>query len=320
MSSGILDLTGQRFGKLTALFRLPETENRYHLWECICDCGGRTQVSTKKLKCGIVTNCGCIPKNTRQFGTRAEDITGQRFGKLTAISRVENQNGKTAWLCICDCGKTKVVRTAMLKNGRTYHCGCEIRYNNNSQLDLTGRKFGRLIALEATEKRDKKGSVVWICRCECGNTVEITADSLVHGNTISCGCRKQEIKDSIGDKLTFVDGTCIEWLRSRKHRCDNTSGFRGVYKTKNGKWRVTIGLKGKQYNCGSYDFFEEAVAARLKVEKVLHDDFVLAWDIWKRNAEADPDWALENPFIFEIYRVNGNYISYAPILYGDPQS
>ena len=315
MARNVLDLTGQRFGMLTALSRLTDTEDRYYLWECICDCGERVHVSTKKLKRGLTTNCGCIPKATQNRRQIAEDITGQRFGKLTAVSRAESKNGKTAWLCICDCGETVVAQTTKLKQGHTRHCGCEPDNGKTRiQRDLTGKKFGRLIALESTQKRDKKGSVIWICRCECGNIVETTADCLVQGKTVSCGCRKQELNASVGDQLTFVDGTCIEWLRSRKHRSDNKSGFRGVNETKNGKWRVSIGLKGKRYNCGIYDTFEKAKTARLAAEKQLHDDFVLAWETWSRFADKDPVWGLENPFVFEVCQVNGELVIYAPIL------
>ena len=119
--------------------------------------------------------------------------------------------------------------------------------------------------------------------------------------------------DSFGNYLTFVEGTCIEWLRSRKHRCDNTSGFRGVYKEKN-KWRVFIGLKKKRYYIGTFNSFEEAREARLEVEKKLHDDFVLAWDKWKRIADKDPVWRIQNPFIFEVSKIDGELITYVPIL------
>ena len=80
---------------------------------------------------------------------------------------------------------------------------------------------------------------------------------LFRPNSLFCGCRKREIMASVGDNLTFIDGTCIEWIRSRKHRRDNTSGFRGVYKHGN-KWRVSIGFKGKHYHIGTFDEFAEA--------------------------------------------------------------
>ena len=203
----------------------------------------------------------------------------------------------------------------MLKSGRSWHCGCvKGRAINSKKLDLQGKRFGRLVAVRLTEKRDSKGSVIWECICDCGNMVEVSADSLVHGNYVSCGCRKQEIKDAVGEHLTFVDGTCIEWLRSRKHRSDNTSGHRGVYKAPNGRWRVSIGFKRKRYYIGSYKTFEEAKEARLTAEKKLHDDFVLAWEKWNSLAANDSDWAEDNPFIFDVFPVDGDIVVYAPIL------
>ena len=53
-----------------------------------------------------------------------------------------------------------------------------------------GRRFGRLVALYPTERRDGRGSVYWRCRCDCGNTANITEASLTHGNARSCGCLK----------------------------------------------------------------------------------------------------------------------------------
>ena len=317
MAGNILDITGQRFGMLTALSRLSETKDRYYLWECVCDCGKRALASTRQLKRGVITNCGCIPKTVRRHGPRAEDIAGQRFGKLTAVSQAESKGGKTRWQCICDCGATVIARTSLLKLGRMHHCGCETnRKKDGSQLELTGGRFGRLVAIEATEKRGAKGSVVWLCKCDCGNAAEVSADALMHGKTVSCGCRKKELKENIGKNLTFVESTCVEWIRSRKNRSDNTSGFRGVYEY-NGKFRAHIDFQRKRYHCGTFDSFEEAKSARLEYEKILHDAFVRAWDTWSAIAKTDPGWAQKFPFIFRVYKENGKIKTYTPILCED---
>jgi hypothetical protein len=51
------------------------------------------------------------------------DLTGQRFGKLVVIERVEKDNyGR--WLCKCDCGNTTIARSERLKNGKKQSCGC----------------------------------------------------------------------------------------------------------------------------------------------------------------------------------------------------
>lgn len=51
------------------------------------------------------------------------DITGQKFGKLTAIKVVGNRNGYI-WECVCDCGNIRNVSLANLGSGHTRSCGC----------------------------------------------------------------------------------------------------------------------------------------------------------------------------------------------------
>lgn len=52
------------------------------------------------------------------------DLTGQRFGRLTAISRVHRPNGKAYWLCKCDCGGETVTNGNSLRRGHSTSCGC----------------------------------------------------------------------------------------------------------------------------------------------------------------------------------------------------
>lgn len=53
--------------------------------------------------------------------------------------------------------------------------------------DLTGQRFGRLIALYPTEKRVNR-HVVWHCKCDCGKYKDVDSLSLTQGATTSCGC------------------------------------------------------------------------------------------------------------------------------------
>lgn len=52
------------------------------------------------------------------------DITNQRFGRLIAICRGKKKNGKSYWVCRCDCGKEVSVYLNRLKTGSTKSCGC----------------------------------------------------------------------------------------------------------------------------------------------------------------------------------------------------
>lgn len=52
------------------------------------------------------------------------NITNQKFGKLIAIKQVGSVNNHTAWLCKCDCGKEKIIKSNSLITGHTKSCGC----------------------------------------------------------------------------------------------------------------------------------------------------------------------------------------------------
>ena len=57
-----LDLTGQRFGKLTAIRPTEERRRKFVVWECKCDCGNTAYVTSKNLKTGKTRSCGCLKK------------------------------------------------------------------------------------------------------------------------------------------------------------------------------------------------------------------------------------------------------------------
>lgn len=55
---------------------------------------------------------------------RSLNLSGDLFGRLTVLSRSENQGGKSMWLCRCSCGETSTVRGTHLNSGRVKSCGC----------------------------------------------------------------------------------------------------------------------------------------------------------------------------------------------------
>ena len=60
--------------------------------------------------------------------------------------------------------------------------------------DISGVRFGRLVALRVVGK-DKANSLVWLCRCDCGATVERPSSRLREGRGVSsCGCYIKEIR------------------------------------------------------------------------------------------------------------------------------
>ena len=79
--------------------------------------------------------------------------------------------------------------------------------------------------------------------------------------------------------LTFVDGTCVEMIRARTKRCNNTSGVPGVdWVASKGRWRAVICFQGKRRYLGSYAKFEDAVKARKRAEEELFEPFLREYD------------------------------------------
>ena len=62
--------------------------------------------------------------------------------------------------------------------------------------DISNQKFGRLTAIRATDQR-KNGSVVWLCKCECGNECFANSNNLVRGTKKSCGCYRSEVASAM---------------------------------------------------------------------------------------------------------------------------
>lgn len=53
------------------------------------------------------------------------NLIGKRFGRLIVIKRMQQDRWRNyKWLCQCDCGKQKIVRSGSLRSGYTQSCGC----------------------------------------------------------------------------------------------------------------------------------------------------------------------------------------------------
>lgn len=87
----------------------------------------------------------------------ALDLTGQRFGKLVALSKAKSKKGKTYWLCQCDCGQQKEIQTTHLRDGRAQSCGncnnVKIKENENINSTTKTRRNTKIALVEAFHHR-----------------------------------------------------------------------------------------------------------------------------------------------------------------------
>lgn len=159
------------------------SEVHQHYWLCQCSCGTVRKVQEGPLRSGRSLQCGKELK---------KNLIGQKFGRLTVISRADNKVSESGAIrimynCICDCGKNAVVGAGQLTSGKTKSCGClleETRILANFH-DVVGQKYEHLTAIRNLDKGEN-GRYQLECLCDCGRTTIINRDSW--GKTKSCGC------------------------------------------------------------------------------------------------------------------------------------
>lgn len=125
----LINLIGERFGRLIVVEKGKgrKTSGGCYkaTWICRCDCGNITEVDGQKLRKGHTTSCGCLKKENK--GSRFEDLTGQKFGRLTVVRFLTQEERTTRqydWWCVCDCGNEIKANSYKLKKGLQQSCGC----------------------------------------------------------------------------------------------------------------------------------------------------------------------------------------------------
>lgn len=220
----LIDLTGQRFGRLIVIERVQGVQPT--TWRCKCDCGNETNVRSTNLKNGNVQSCGCLRKEKckQMSQNNLIDLTGKTFNYLTVLERSENNNHKAVyWKCKCVCGKIIDVAGADLTRGTTKSCGCmkKILCREARTKNMIGKRFGKLLVLEVAGQ-DSDLSFNYLCQCDCGNTKIINGVNLRKGITTSCGCinysiGEQYIKNILkNNNINFIQEYTVSELNNKR--------------------------------------------------------------------------------------------------------
>ena len=258
---------GSRVGMLTVEEPSGQRKAGYIVWRCRCDCGGEILLDTRCLQRGTVQDCGC--RTVVRPGQR--DISGMRFGRLTAVSptQMRSSRGSMIWNCRCDCGGEIKAELRQLVAGMRKSCGC---LSHPPLKDFIGRRFGQLTVTEYAGKQ--AGMHRWKCRCDCGKETVVGQTLLQNGKTKSCGCVQANVYK---ENLKLMEGTSVTILRAIKNGRlikSNTSGYNGVYYSSARKrWIAQITFQGKTKYLGSFELLEDAVKARQRGERV-YDEFL----------------------------------------------
>ena len=149
------------------------------------------------------------------MGKPYQDLTGQRFGLLVAVEQRAAHDGGIAWLFRCDCGGSRVAKVGALRwgvnHGSTPTCGCR------PELNITGQRFGRLVAIKKVSGFREK--TTWRCRCDCNVETLVAKSNLLNGHTQSCGCLRLEKSVEAATRHGATSGPRSEWSREHAIWC-----------------------------------------------------------------------------------------------------
>jgi len=89
--------------------------------------------------------------------------------------------------------------------------------------DISGQKFGKLVALEPTNKRTTYGGVIWRCLCDCGNEAEVACRHLIvtkyeGKGTRSCGCLWIEKQYKLPEGESSFNRLFYDYKKKAKYR------------------------------------------------------------------------------------------------------
>lgn len=149
---------------------------------------------------------------------RVVDRSGQRFGRLIVVSRVENdKSGRARWLCKCDCGGQIVVSNGNLRTGASCSCGC-LRREHTARL---GRRQSG-----SRNPKWKGGYDGTYCRCQ--RSLAESKKKATKRGYAACNMTLEDLIPTVVDKCQFCGVPEIELTKRLCLDHDHATGeFRG---------------------------------------------------------------------------------------------
>lgn len=272
------DLTGRKFGFLTAIKPTDKKSGSNIVWECKCDCGNICYAPSAALLSGKKTNCGC---------KRIKDMTGQKFGMLTVVEQAGILcHGEMSWKCKCECGKETVVLGSLLRNGGTKSCGClhkisAQKLRKHNEFEVCGDTVCVIVPpnnkqmfcdIEDWEKlsvycwfEDKSGYAYANVNRGKKKTVRFHQMLFDAPSGMTVDHINRNKLDNRKENIRVV--TITENVLNRDVYKNNTSGARGVtWNRVKRKWQVRLTWNKKVVSLGYFDNIEDAKKARLEGE------------------------------------------------------
>ena len=269
-----LDLSGKDIGYLHVNYLQKRRNNRsFNQWNCTCICGKTIVVNEKTLvnKKEKIKSCGCIDN--------ANNLVGQKFGKLTVIDYVGKIGGKCSWLCVCKCGEHVVKTSFQLHKNKLLACDI---CNHNITFEkkesyykcmIQGTDNYFYIDIDDFEKiknhnwNIKEDGYIWTS-INNKNTylhryiLDVDDPSIVidHINHKKYDNRKSNLR-----KVTHSQNSM-----NNINQLNNMNGIRKASKT---TWRSQIYVDNKCIHLGSFKNLDDAIHARKLAEEKFFGEY-----------------------------------------------
>ena len=177
-SCNLVDISGQKFGKLSVKEPTVVSRGSHTTVMMVCDCGNEVGISAFNILSGNSKSCG----GCKDF--LVSDFYGKKFGSLLITSDGEIRiSGREKISCICDCGNEKDIVVSDVVHGRVKSCGqCnapDIEFWSTTKFGKLKLKEPAVYHLRSHKKSD------WTCNC--GNDTIGTINSVTYKKKTSCG-------------------------------------------------------------------------------------------------------------------------------------
>lgn len=195
------------------------------------------------------------------------DLSGKKFGKLTAISRTRGKDKRRVyWICKCECGKETIVQAADLKSGHTRSCGCLLDGSYNITHGMTHTRLYRIWFTMKQRCTDRKSSAY----CKYGaKGITICSEWLTFEPFM-----KWSLENGYSDKLS------IDRIDNNKgYYPDNCRYVTNLIQANNKTDNIYIEINGETHTlaewCRIYDIKYYAVRNKMKRGKMSAEDALM---------------------------------------------
>lgn len=207
--------------------------------------------------------------------SKVVDITGQRFGNITILRRVENdREGRAQFEYLCDCGNKKIARGKDIRGGKIVSCGCKKKERlSQFRIDITGNQYNDLTALRYDHSIS--GQTIWLFKCKCGKEVLKRKDDVINGKITNCGCKTSLLK-SQAKRIVEQPGTIYNFLQvlepatQDKEKGDTYYWYKCLLCGKKVKLPISYVRSGNTKSCGCLISFKEKEIEHFLLEQNIN--------------------------------------------------